>query len=149
MQQRTFNHQPVRIEVLALCILLITGCVSDAGIKNKLTAAIVAGGSVNLAQVVTSKWDRACILGPKTPLTDVKSRFGFEWTGARREKIDQKNDVQLIAFISNNKVARYVIFPETSGRFPYAQQACYERNLSTFSVSTGGSPPTLTVVTAP
>lgn len=149
MKRQASLPRIVRLAPLALCIVLVTACASDAGIKKKLTTAIAAGGTVDLVQVVASRWDRVCILGPKTPLSNVKAIFGFEWTGARREKIDQKAAVQLVAFIHNNRVARYVMFPEANGRLPYAQQACYDRNQSTFSVSPGGGVPTLTAVTAP
>lgn len=72
---------------------------------------------VDLGEMVPAEWTRMQILTPYMPPAVVDSVLGFEWRDGRHERLEMRDDINVLAFVNRGSVVRYVAFPRHRGDF--------------------------------
>ncbi|PTM59938.1 hypothetical protein [Desmospora activa] len=116
------------IVLVAGCCLLLAACGNQwpqPSLERDLDAAaqkvikseegIGQGSSLlRMSQIANFDWDYVYVFGPDTSGEEIKARMGIDWDQAEDLKEREEN---LLVFVKNNKVVRFVSHPLAKGEF--------------------------------
>lgn len=79
--------------------------------------------------------DKACVIGPYTPEKVIQATAGVEISSRHTHDIHYRDDITLLLFIRNGRVARSVAHPLKYGDFgPALQGKCFAPTDAVFRV---------------
>ena len=104
---------------LILFILLLFSCKSiPESFITDLHQKIKSGEvQIDIKSITSFDWDYLHIFTPYTTVEDVNNRLGFNWGKAYDTGIFQRDDINLLVFVKDNKVIKYYEVPLHYGNF--------------------------------
>jgi hypothetical protein len=129
--------------------LLAWGCAehSDRQLEGALGAAIAHAGEAHaplrLADSTDFAWQRCHIFTPYTPVSTIERDLGFAWPGAKDTGIDYLDGIDLLVFVKDRQVVRWVALPHNLGYFARIEKHDgYGPAQAVFKVTPRGQHPT-------
>lgn len=90
----------------------------DAAVKKVINSSKGTGQGTALFrmnQVARFDWQEVYVFGPDHDAQEIQDRMGLDWKEA--EEVAERDSVNLIAFVKEGKVVRYVLHPTDRGEF--------------------------------
>jgi hypothetical protein len=97
------------------------------------------GTHLDLADLAPFAWERVCIFGPYTTAGDIRRSVAVAWRRSDDCDIESRDDIDLLVFIHDHEVARFVAHRREYGDFgPELVNRCYARDEAKFLVRVAG-----------
>jgi hypothetical protein len=112
----------------ALLLGAVAGCSDrrhqDRFKWNEILASVVAskhtGGRpvyLDVVRVMPFDWEKFYVFPPYTPLADIDKALGFKWSAAKKTRINERDDITLLVFVTGRTVQEYIEQPRIAGDF--------------------------------
>ncbi len=120
--------------IVFVFVCLVSCDSSSGGISEDIAQHFQSSGRtfVNLEEVVSSPWDRVCILGPYSDNNSAKVTLGFNWETEAHTSIKTNDSIVLLLFVQGNKVVKFVEHSRVNGDFANLSRQCFQREKSLF-----------------
>ncbi|SMO60468.1 hypothetical protein [Melghirimyces algeriensis] len=117
------------IWMFSLCFILVAcgNSLTQPSLESDLEDAVLklekskgggqGNGILRMNYVTRFSWDQLFIFGPGTSLDKMEQALGFEWPDGEALAADLKEGEDLLVFVKEDKVVRYVHFKGTQGDF--------------------------------
>ncbi len=128
----------IRLLIAGIFLLLPACGASESKISDEITRQFQSSGRtfVNLAEVVSSDWDRVCILGPYSTMKHAYDTLGFAWPLDTQSSISSDDSLALLLFVKNKAVVETVEHPRRNGDFTNLSRQCFNRKKAIFQHQT-------------
>ena len=70
---------------------------------------------IDVVRVLPFGWEKMYVFPPYTPLDDIEKALGFKWGGAKKTRIDDRDDIALLLFVIGKTVQAAIEHPRTAG----------------------------------
>ena len=87
---------------------------------------------VNLTEVLSSEWEKVCILGPYSDNKATEKTLGFKWDVESASKIATNDSIALLLFVKDKNVIESVEHPRRDGDFTNLSRKCFAREMASF-----------------
>jgi hypothetical protein len=88
-----------------------------------------------LADHATFPWEKACIFGPYTASSEIETATGVAGAAGQAQDIHRRDDINLLLFIHEGRIARSIAHPRNRGDFgPEVVGKCVSKDQAVFSV---------------
>jgi hypothetical protein len=111
------------ILILIIATILI-GCNNSLEIKEDLVESRINSfilnedqNEIDINALTDFTWEKAYIFTPYTTADYMKERLGFNWKNS--VGIDYRDDINLIVFVKDKKVVKYMKLPRKYGDFNF------------------------------
>lgn len=114
--------------VVSLAAVTAAGC-SDRRFQDRfkwseiINSIIVSkqtsGGPVYLdvVRVMPIEWEKFYMFPPYTSIADIQKALGFKWSGAKKTRIDERDDITLLVFVIGRTIQDAIEQPRNAGDF--------------------------------
>jgi hypothetical protein len=92
------------------------------------------GSVVDFAEIAPFAWDRVYVFHPYTPHKHIHRTLGFNWSGVARTTIEYSEGVNLVVFVSGEKVVHWFEHPRWEELAELADSKGYAREHARFRV---------------
>jgi hypothetical protein len=93
------------------------------------------GTRLALADHATFPWEKACIFGPYTASSEIETATGVAGAAGQAQDIHRRDDINLLLFIHEGRIARSIAHPRNRGDFgPEVVGKCVSKDQAVFSV---------------
>jgi hypothetical protein len=72
---------------------------------------------LDLIRVMPLEWEKFYMFAPYTPIADIDKALGFKWGGAKKTRIDERDDITLLVFVTGHTVQDAIEQPRAAGDF--------------------------------
>ncbi len=72
---------------------------------------------LNFKDIVPEEWDLMHVFPALTSCENIEAALGFNWDDVYKTNISFKSDVDLLVFVRDSNVARYIEYPKIYGDF--------------------------------
>lgn len=72
---------------------------------------------INFQSLTDFKWDKLYIFFPYTPTDEIINTLGFNWSKVEKTSIWCDEGINLLVFVSNERVVKYIEYPRNYGDF--------------------------------
>jgi hypothetical protein len=120
-----------RLLIITFFALLLQGCdAPDKALSQKVVDQFdnPSSTTVDLRNVVTSDWERFCVIGPYATDKSIEERIGFHWAGLSKSTIGENDSINLLVFIKSNSVVAFTEHPRGKGDFLEINPKCLRRS---------------------
>ena len=70
---------------------------------------------IDVVRVLPFGWEKMYVFPPYTPIDDVEKALGFKWRGAKKTRINERDDITLLVFVIGRTVQAAIEHPRTAG----------------------------------
>jgi hypothetical protein len=122
---------------LILTAAVVVSCDGSDSVSAAIGNLVRQGPGTRLAlpDATGFPWERVCIVGPYTGAHEVDAMAGTEIGARIAHGISERDDIDLLLFISNGRVVRSTAHPRNHGDFgPEVVGKCYSRREAVFAV---------------
>jgi hypothetical protein len=81
------------------------------------------GTIIRIQQLTPFPWERFYVYGPYTPVSKIEETLGFSWPGAKKTDIEMSEGFNLLVFVNDKKIMKYVMQPRNKGDFTQDSQS--------------------------
>ncbi|MFC0471650.1 hypothetical protein ACFFHM_14400 [Halalkalibacter kiskunsagensis] len=95
--------------------------ISEEFIDRRMDEIPLSGGErdIDFLALTDFEWDQAYIFPPYTTTGEVKGKLGFSWN--HRTGIEYRDDINVIVFVKDNRVKKYIELSRKYGDFNEAR----------------------------
>ena len=72
---------------------------------------------LDVVRVMPFGWEKLYVFPPYTPIDDIEKALGFKWRGAKKTRIDERDDITLLLFVIGKTVQASIEHPRNAGDF--------------------------------
>ena len=72
---------------------------------------------LDVVRVMPLDWEKLYMFPPHTPIADIQKALGFKWRGAKKTRIDERDDITLLVFVIGQTVQDAIEQPRSTGDF--------------------------------
>jgi len=72
---------------------------------------------LDLVRVMPLEWERFYMFPPYTRIADIQKVLGFNWGGAKKTRINERDDITLLVFVIGQTVQDAIEQPRVAGDF--------------------------------
>jgi hypothetical protein len=72
---------------------------------------------LDVVRVLPFGWEKMYVFPPYTPLDDIEKALGFKWRGAKKTRINERDDITLLVFVIGKTVQASIEHPRDAGDF--------------------------------
>ena len=127
----------IRVGRMAMFLVLAVGIAGCTGTRHKdrfrwdqiVTSVIKQKETtgdptfLDVRRVMPFGWEALYIFPPHTPIDHIERTLGFKWRKAKDTRIDERDDITLLVFITGQTVHEYVEHPRNKGDFSMLRAA--------------------------
>ncbi|RKD25916.1 hypothetical protein BEP19_03020 [Ammoniphilus oxalaticus] len=116
-----------KIVSILICMVSLLACSAESveegnqKLQGQLSKAIKEAqsnqDSIEFKEIADFPWDRMFIFPPYTPVETINEELGVSWSKVGSTGIQNRDDINLIVFVKDNKVVRYLEYPRGQGDF--------------------------------
>ncbi len=128
------NSRIGRIGMLLALIVVMMGCTGtrhkdrfkwDTIIATIIKQKETTGDStfLDVRRVMPFGWETLYVFPPHTPLNYIEQTLGFKWGKSKDTRIDEREDITLLVFVTGQTVSEYVEHPRSKGDFSMLKAA--------------------------
>lgn len=81
---------------------------------------------IDFKDIIKEDWDSMFVFEPYTSYEEIYDALGFEWDEVYKTGISYRDDINLLLFVKDNKVARYIEYPTAYGDFSKLDKEVYD-----------------------
>jgi hypothetical protein len=121
--------------ILALFVVFIVVFARTHRIADAITRDYLASGMkiIDLPKSVPQKWQRVCVLGPRSTARDASALLGFEWNADAHSNVRERDTAILLIFATGNIVVASTDYPRADGDLAHLASKCYPRSAARFT----------------
>ena len=139
----------IRVGRMVIFLVLVVGIAGCAGPRHKdrfrwdeiVTSVIKQKETtgdptfLDVRRVMPFAWESLYVFSPHTPIDHIERTLGFKWGKAKNTRIDERDDITLLVFVTGQTVDEYVEHPRANGDFSMLRAAYpYSRDEAYFEV---------------
>ena len=72
---------------------------------------------LDVVRVMPFGWEKFYVFPPYTPIADVEKVLGFKWRAAKKTRINERDDITLLVFVTGRTVQEFIEHPRDEGDF--------------------------------
>ena len=134
MKFRAFEGRCFAVLAVLVSILAGAGC-SDRPAQERFKWFEIVGSIIDakrtsgeptyldVVRVMPFGWEKLYVFPPYTPIDDIDKALGFKWGGAKKTRINERDDITLLVFVIGKTVQASIEHPRNAGDFSRLQPA--------------------------
>jgi hypothetical protein len=124
----SFHARGIAVFAALLTVLVSAGC-SDRPAQERfkwfeMVSSVIDAKQktgqptyLDVVRVLPFGWEKMYVFPPRTPIADIDKSLGFKWRGAKKTRIDERDDITLLVFVIGRTVQAAIEHPIASGDF--------------------------------
>ena len=72
---------------------------------------------LDVIRAMPIEWEKFYMFPPYTPIADIQKALGFKWGAAKKTRINERDDITLLVFVTGKTVQDAIEQPRTAGDF--------------------------------
>ena len=122
----SFDRVRLAIFAVLIALLVSAGC-SDRPAQERFKWFDMVGSIIDakkktgnptyidVVRVLPFGWEKMYVFPPYTPIDDIEKALGFKWGGAKKTRIDERDDITLLLFVIGKTVQAAIEHPRIAG----------------------------------